>query len=208
MTLYPPLGRLGVGRRINATLHGRSRFRPGDVPGHNVFNGFTRPGWGDAVDLFCPGGTAVFAVEACRQVLHRNDASRLEVIYLQGDAFLLVLAHVEAAFTGTGHRFRAGEVVGRVRGDLGDPHLHLEIARGRRGQEAPLVGRTPVELHRRIAALFPALPARVVALETGDVLGEILDLEEIGRRFGGYALAAGGDHRHDQGKVYVTRRFR
>ena len=28
MRFYPPLGPLGLGQRTNATLHGRSRFRP------------------------------------------------------------------------------------------------------------------------------------------------------------------------------------
>lgn len=208
MPLYPLLGPLGLGRRINATLHGRSRFRPADVPGHNVFNGFTRPGWGDAIDLFCPGGSAVFAAEPCRQVLHRHDASRLEVIYLQGSRFLLVLAHVDAARAGAGHVFRAGEVVARVRSDLRDPHLHLEVGRGRRGQEKPLVGRTPADLLSQLRPLFALAPVRVVDVETGDVLGEAFAINDIARAFPGCAVVPGGDHRADQGKIYVSRRYR
>ncbi|HOJ22258.1 MAG TPA: hypothetical protein PLU39_09065 [Armatimonadota bacterium] len=206
MRFYPPLGPLGLGQRINATLHGRSRFRPADVPGHNVFNGFTRPGWGDAIDLFCSGGTAVYAAEECRQVLHRHDASRLEVIYLQGSRLLLVMAHVDAARAGTGHRYRAGEIVARVRSDLRDPHLHLEVACGQRGQEKPLAGRTPRELLTQLRELFLPAPARVVDVVTGDVLGEVFSLDEIPRAFPGCAVVPGGDHRADQGKVYVSRR--
>jgi murein DD-endopeptidase MepM/ murein hydrolase activator NlpD len=208
MQFYPPLGPLGLGQRTNATLHGRSRFRPADVPGHNVFNGFTRPGWGDAIDLFCPGGTAVYAAEECRQVLHRHDASRLEVIYLQGARLLLVMAHVDAARVGTGHRYRAGDVVARVRSDLRDPHLHLEVARGSRGQEKPLVGRVPRELLAQLHELFAPAPARVVDVVTGEVLGEVFSLGEIPRAFPGCAMVPGGDHRADQGKVYVSRRDR
>lgn len=202
--LYPPLGPLGLGRRFNSTLHGRSRFRPADVPGHNVFNGFTRPGWGDAVDLYCPAGSPVYALEACRQVLHRNDESRLEVVYLQGDGFLVVMAHVEAARAGTGHRFERGQVAGRVRGDLRDPHVHLEIARGQRGHEQPLAGSTPVALYSQLAALVAPAAVRVIDWRTGDVLGEAAGGQEFEKRFPGWALVPGGDHQADQGKLYVA----
>lgn len=203
---FPPLGNLGIGCRFNLTLHGRSRYRKEDVPGHNVFNGYTRPGWGDALDLFCPRGAPVFALEDCRQVLHRNDETRLEVIYLQGERFLVVMAHIEAARPGTGRSYERGDVVGRVRDDLADPHLHLEVAFGRRGQEVPLVGRTPAELAARLRTILSPPPARVVDVETRDVLGQITELREIPVHFPGYVLIPGGDHRSDQGKVYVARR--
>ncbi|MBI3948026.1 MAG: hypothetical protein HY321_19070 [Armatimonadetes bacterium] len=205
---HPPLGRLGIGRRFNRTLHGRSRHRKADVPGHNVFNGYTRPGWGDALDLFCPAGTPVFALESCQQVLHRNDETRLEVVYLQGGRFLVVMAHIEAARPGTPRPYERGDVVGHVRGDLADPHLHLEVAFGRRGSEVPLTGRTPDELAARLRAILSPPLARVIDIRTCDVLGQVADPRDVPLHFPGYALVPGGDHRADQGKLYVERAAR
>lgn len=158
--LYPPLGPLGIGWRFNATLHGRSRYRAADVPGHNVFHGYARPGWGDALDLFCPAGTPVFAGEECRQVQHRCDDTLREVIYLQGADFLVVMAHLEAARDGTGHRYRRGAVVGHVRAGLKDPHLHLEVARRRAREWEPLVARHADEYAALLRALVLPPPAR------------------------------------------------
>lgn len=128
-------------RRVNRTLHGRSVYRPQDVPGHNVFKGYTVPGTGDGVDLFGAAGTDVLALGDCQQVRHSNDASRLEVIYLQGDGWLGVYAHINATRTGTGSSYQAGAVVGKLRSDLGDPHLHFELWIGGTAVSAP----TPAE---------------------------------------------------------------
>ena len=83
--------------------------------------------------------------------------------------------------------------------------LKTRIKLHTRGREQPLVGRTPVELHRQVAALATPAPARVVDARTADVLGEVTDLGQIPVRFPGYALVDGGDHRDDQAKVYVGR---
>jgi murein DD-endopeptidase MepM/ murein hydrolase activator NlpD len=84
------------------------------------------------VDLFCAGRRAVLAPFNCTQTRHSNDVTTREVIYLQGDGVLDVFAHVNARKDGTGHVYMAGEVVGYVRSDLRDPHLHWErIVAGR-----------------------------------------------------------------------------
>lgn len=72
--------------RVNATLHGRSVHRPVDVPGHNVFKGYStwetngHVGVGDAVDLFAAPGAPVYAMHDGTITDWRNDASRLEVV--------------------------------------------------------------------------------------------------------------------------------
>lgn len=45
----------------------------------------------------------------------------------------------------------------------------------------------------------------VVAVDDGAVLGRCNSLSDLGRRFPGWKMAPGGDHREDQRKVYVTR---
>lgn len=135
--------------RINATLHGRSVYRPVDVPGHNVFKGYStwetngHDGVGDAVDLFAPGRTAVLAMHDGAITEWRNDASRLEVVYLEGGGLITVYAHVNfnEAYR-VGAKLSAGDPIARVRGDLTDPHLHLEVwADGK-----AISGRTPAAL--------------------------------------------------------------
>jgi len=139
----PVLLPAGGGLRLNRTLHGRSRFRKEDVPGHNVFRGYLWPGWNDALDIFLPAGTPIVALEACRQTQHYNDETKLEVIRLLGDGLLVVLAHVNAKHSGVGHGFARGDVVGYVGRRLLDPHVHIEVLERRDGHEVPLVGRTP-----------------------------------------------------------------
>ncbi|MCC7492757.1 MAG: M23 family metallopeptidase [Fimbriimonadaceae bacterium] len=122
-----------LSRRVNVTLHGRSVHRPGDVRHHNVFKGYTEwgtnghRGVGDAVDLFCPANTEVFAIGDGFQTRWRNDLTRQEVIYLEGDGWLAVYAHIDAVHEGQQVAVQRGEVVGRVRPDLADPHLHFEL---------------------------------------------------------------------------------
>ena len=139
--------------RVNRTLHGRSVYRPADVPGHNVFHGYNRPGWGDGVDLFCLGGTPVRAMEDCRQEMHQGDGTRKEVITLRGAGLLVVYAHISAKYGGRGAGWRQGDVVGWVRKELGDPHLHLEVFEVRGGAEHPLTGATAQRYLARLRAL-------------------------------------------------------
>lgn len=157
--LRPPLAGLDH-CRVNNTLHGRSVHRPADVPGHNVFKGYNAPGTGDAVDLFCPAGSPVVAIADCKQTRHSNDATRLEVVYLEGDGWLAVYAHINAMQEGTGDRLRAGQVVGHVRGDLDDPHLHFELWCNGQAMHAP----TPAGLRSKLVALMePASPRLILA---------------------------------------------
>lgn len=132
--------------RVNATLHGRSVHRKRDVPGHNVFKGYNTPGVGDAIDWFDKTNVPVYAIADCVQTAHRNDANRLEVITLEGEGWLAIYAHIDAVHNGAGKRFRQNDVVGRLRGDLKDPHLHFELWIKGRAIHAPTPGQLRVRL--------------------------------------------------------------
>lgn len=127
MRLHPPISQFAT-RRTNRTLHGRSVYHPGDLPGHNVFKGYSRPGTGDAVDLFCGAKTPVYAVADGVVTRWQNDATKKEVVYVEGRGVTTVYAHIDF-YQGfrVGGPISEGETVGRVRADLNDPHLHFEL---------------------------------------------------------------------------------
>lgn len=128
--MYEPIRQMST-LRTNGTLHGRSVHRPENVSGHNVFKGYNSPGTGDAVDLFASGGVPVYAIGYGVQTRWRNDATRLEVIYIEGNSngvdWLAVYAHINAKLEAEGVHVQAGDVVGSLRSDLSDPHLHFEL---------------------------------------------------------------------------------
>lgn len=211
MALQPPLSAFAT-RRVNATLHGRSVHRPEDVPGHNVFRGYTTPGTGDGLDLFCAAGTPVVALGDCVQAQHYNDDTRKEVVYLSGDGWLAVYAHIDAASRNTGTSYEAGEEVGRVRGDLADPHIHFELWRD--GQARAVNAPTPRGLQVAMAAMLTG--GETVKIKVIGPDGELLTSEGELRSDGrvwvpvrvvaeGAGLVVNGDHVGDQRKVYLTR---
>lgn len=131
--LQPPLPNLS-GRALNSTLHGRSVHRTIDVPGHNVFKGYStwegngHIGVGDAVDFAAAGGEPVVAAFDGKVTRWYNDATRKEVLYLETPGATAVYAHVDRnesvpMYTSV----PAGTVLGRVRSDLASPHLHWEL---------------------------------------------------------------------------------
>lgn len=146
--MQPPLPL--IGRRLNRTLHGRTRYRKQDVPGHNCYRGYNTPGWGDGIDWFAAEGTTVRAIEDCVQERHSGDATKKEVVYLRGEHTVAVYAHINARYGGTGHQFKAGEPVGRVRGDLSDPHLHFELEL----DGEPVCGKTPASMHGKLLCVL------------------------------------------------------
>lgn len=136
-------------RRINKTLHGRSVYRPRNVSGHNVFMGYSTPGTGDGLDLFADGGTPVYAPFTGKQTRWLHDTEKIEVIYLErADGATAVLAHINAKHEGVGIKVKAGEIVGYVRKDLKDPHLHFELRMPK--SQLSVSGSTPEKLRRRL----------------------------------------------------------
>ena len=155
-------------RRVNATLHGRSVFRSEDVQGHNVFEGYVEwktnghKGIGDAIDLFAPGGTKVYAIGDGVQDKWRNDTTKLEYVRIRGDNWLAIYAHINAALESNHVPVRKGQLLGRVRSDLSDPHLHFELW----FEGVAVSGRTPGILRQRMLERLGLLPAA-----NGDIRG-------------------------------------
>jgi murein DD-endopeptidase MepM/ murein hydrolase activator NlpD len=115
-------------RRLNSTLHGRSVYRPEDAPGHNVFKGYSNPGTGDAVDLFGAAKETVYSIAPGKITRHQFDETMKEVIYFEGDGFIAVYAHInKVSSIPIGKVIAADSVIGYLRGDLNDPHLHFEL---------------------------------------------------------------------------------
>jgi murein DD-endopeptidase MepM/ murein hydrolase activator NlpD len=179
---------------VNNTLHGRSVYRPYDVPGHNVFKGYStwqdngHRGVGDSLDLFCKGRTPVYAIEDCEQIRHSNDESRLEVIYLQGANSLAVYAHINAEYTGIGRNYSKGDVVGLVRSDLNEPHLHFELWYDGKA----VSGETPRQLHSKMYKWFIGEPGQQELEFRVFVAVDGKDKEVF--------LRENGDHRRDQNR--------
>jgi murein DD-endopeptidase MepM/ murein hydrolase activator NlpD len=132
-----------LGRRYNRTLHGRSVYRPKDVPGHNVILGYSRPGTGDALDVFVPAGEPVFAMHDGRINRIADRGGRLSCVYVAGKGVTTVYAHLHIRERiKLGMRIHERELIGWVGRVLRDPHLHLEVWIGGRAVSA----RRPSEL--------------------------------------------------------------
>jgi len=127
-----------LGFRRNRTLHGRSVHRKADVPGHNVVKGYSTPGLGDGVDLFCPAGTPVYAMHDGYISRIADPGGRLSCIYLCGEAIPGVVesvyAHISLKpwiriknYLTPRQWVKQGQCIGYVGRKLKDPHLHLEV---------------------------------------------------------------------------------
>ena len=172
-----PLRNMGA-RPVNLTLHGRSVHRPVDVPGHNVFRGYTtwanngRLGVGDAVDLAAPAGTEVYAIGDGVQTEWRNDTKRQEMVTLEGDGWLAVYAHINATHEGVGLTVSKGEAVGKLRGDLPWPHLHFELWLAGKAVHAPRSAQLRDLVRARLGLTaqepVPGEPRLIVAKPTDD----------------------------------------
>jgi murein DD-endopeptidase MepM/ murein hydrolase activator NlpD len=146
------------GRRINNTLHGRSVYRSRDVPGHNVFKGWStwasngHKGVGAGLDVGGKGWVdPVLAI--CDGELYnwRNDTSKLEVVYLRAPGVDAVYAHINFQPERTlPARVKQGESIGVVRGDLNWPHLHFELWLNGKAVAAP----TPRQLRDLMMGKF------------------------------------------------------
>jgi len=172
-----PIRDMGA-RPTNVTLHGRSVHRPVDVPGHNVFKGYTEwannghVGVGDAVDLNAPARTEVYAIADGVQTRWQGDMTRKEVIYLAGSDWLAVYAHINATHEGVNIPVAKGEVVGRLRSDLTTPHLHFELWLGGQAVHAPQPAQLRDLMRARLGLTpqqpVPGDPRLIVAKPAGD----------------------------------------
>jgi murein DD-endopeptidase MepM/ murein hydrolase activator NlpD len=145
-----------VGRRYNRTLHGRSVYRIKDVSHHNVVKGYSSPGTGDAIDIFVPAGTPVYAMHDGYISRITDPGGRLSCIYIQGAFELTVYAHMSLKlwirlknYLSPRQFVKAGQCIGYVGRKLSNPHLHLEVWL----HNTVVSGKTSSELARKIAAL-------------------------------------------------------
>lgn len=132
--MFYPLKSGILGLRLNRTLHGRSVNRKVDVPGHNVVRGYNTPGTGDAVDLFGPAGTPVYAVHDGYISRIADPGGRLSCVYIQGKGILTVYAHLSLKLwirikniLNPIQQMKAGQCIGYIGRKLNDPHLHFEM---------------------------------------------------------------------------------
>jgi hypothetical protein len=109
-------------------LHGRSVHRSEDIPGHNIFKGYSNPGTGDAIDIFSSAGTTVVAIGDCKFTRHESAGNMKEVMYFEGENWTAVYAHANMwSSLRIGQSLKDGQPVGSLRSDLSDPHLHFEL---------------------------------------------------------------------------------
>lgn len=117
-----------LSRKYNNSLHGRSVYRPKDVYHHNVILGYSKPGIGDAVDIFLPAGTEVYAMHDGRINRIADRGGRLSCIYIAGKGITTVYAHLHIRERITlGMQVHEGELIGWIGRILTNPHLHLEV---------------------------------------------------------------------------------
>lgn len=140
MAFHVPIANLSS-VSLNTTLHGRSVFRPQNVPHHNVYKGYNNPGTGDANDLFCPAGTPVFAVEDGHQTQIRGDGLGGTVIYLEANGFTAVYAHIDPVHTGVNHQYSKGDIVAHVGNHINHTHVHFELWINGHSVNAPTPGK-------------------------------------------------------------------
>lgn len=193
MNLAAPIDHLAT-CGVNQTKHGRSIFRCEDVPGHNVFRGYTT--WanthrcvGDAVDFAGVAGQPVYAVADGRVSYFSNDGTKLEVVAITCGNVEAWYAHINLLGQyRVGSKVARGAQLGKLLPLASGPHLHFELWVDGVAMTAP----TPAALRAKVVALCAApAPVRCINVETGEVLP--------------YVLAEGGDHIADQRKLYLRR---
>jgi murein DD-endopeptidase MepM/ murein hydrolase activator NlpD len=155
MILGNPLPKKVTAYRRNKTLHGRSVYRPQDVPGHNVCKGYSHPGTGDALDLFCPAGTEVRAMHSGQIGRFAEIGDTGTVIYVDGTASTVdvttIYCHLHAKENLTlGSHITQGQVIGYVGKKVKDPHLHLEVWAGGHS----ISGKTARELAKKVGQMI------------------------------------------------------
>jgi murein DD-endopeptidase MepM/ murein hydrolase activator NlpD len=134
--------------RVNRTLHGRSVYRNKDVPGHNVFMGYSGRD-GDAIDLFTLAGMPVYAMENSTVIQIATEGAKARLRLAGHYTIMYAHIHVKDGYT-VGSYIKEGEVIGYVSDLLSDPHLHLEVSQNGKSLSAP----TARQLSKKISALY------------------------------------------------------
>ena len=131
--------------RVNKTLHGRSTYRPNNVPGHNIVTGWYRNMTKDAIDWFCHSGTSVFACHDGTVEVRDN----IGCVIITNEKYKTVYAHLHIK-EGLPKTVKQGDKIGWVGKVLKDPHLHFELWIDGQG----VTSSTPKGLSEKLAGLL------------------------------------------------------
>ena len=141
--------------RVNRTLHGRSKYRPADVGGHNVVTGWYIKMDRDAVDWFILAGTPVYASHSGTISSIRDPNGVLGCVIITGTGsdriYRSVSAHLHVHESlKVGQSVEKGKLIGWVGRVCKDPHLHYELWKNGQGICAP----TAQKLSEKLATFF------------------------------------------------------
>lgn len=112
------------------TLHCETRIRPsGDCGRHRTFHQFKKD-TADAVDIFAPSGTPIYAAFS-GEVIKRGNSSgtylKVRGTDAEGKTFLAVYAHMNTNLR-AGNTVNAGDEIGTMYPlTISSPHLHFEL---------------------------------------------------------------------------------
>jgi len=117
-------------RGYTNTLHCETYIRPsGDCGHHRTFHQFKKD-TADAVDIYAPSGTAVYAAfsgKVVRKGSSNGQNLQIEGKDAEGKTFLAVYAHINTNL-GRGDEVRAGDQIGTLYPlSISKPHLHYEL---------------------------------------------------------------------------------
>jgi murein DD-endopeptidase MepM/ murein hydrolase activator NlpD len=109
--------------------------------------GYSRPGKGDALDIFELAGEPVFAMHSGKITRVADKDGLLSCVYITGGGFITVYAHLHIHDGLTpGVKVTAGQCIGWVGRKLKDPHLHLEVWSNGKALSAPTPGELAVKI--------------------------------------------------------------
>ncbi|MFA5036884.1 MAG: M23 family metallopeptidase [Candidatus Izemoplasmatales bacterium] len=140
---------------VNTTLHGRSKYRPANVDGHNVVTGWYIKMDRDAIDWFINAGTPVYAAHSGYVADVRDPDGTLACVIITGTGsdkiYRSVYAHLHVHQTiHVGDEIKKGQIIGWVGRKVKHPHLHFELWKNGNGICAP----KPKQLSEKLATFF------------------------------------------------------
>ena len=139
---------------VNRTRHGRTKYRPENVDGHNCVTGWYIKMDRDAIDWFVPAGTPVYASHDGIAAI-REPNGVLSAVILTGTGsdriYRSVYAHLHIHDSlKSGQAIKQGQLIGWVGRKCRKSHLHYELWKNGQGICAP----DPHALNAKLATFF------------------------------------------------------
>jgi murein DD-endopeptidase MepM/ murein hydrolase activator NlpD len=152
--LHKPLNCNLAALEVNETLHGRSKYRPANVSGHNVVTGWYIRMDRDAIDWMIAAGTPVYASHSGNIAIREPDGI-LSCVIITGTGndriYRSVYAHLHIHESlHSGQHVDKGQLIGWVGRKVKHPHLHYELWKNGEGICAP----KPHLLSKKLATFF------------------------------------------------------